>query len=62
MPKRNELLNQMDNLDILHKIARPLPPSWQTGWQCEADHMIHAQLQEISIMDLATFVFLRTRE
>ena len=37
-------LNRMDNLDVLNKIVKRLPPSWITGWQCEADHVIHAKL------------------
>ena len=50
----------MDNLDILHKIAKRLPPSWHTGWRCEANHVIYAKLREVSITDLACYVFLRT--
>ena len=55
-------LNRMDNLDILHKIAKRLPPSWITWLQCEADHVIHAKLREVSIKDLASYVSLRTRK
>ena len=55
-------LNRMDNLDILHKIAKRLPPSWITRWQCEADHVIHAKLREVSIKHLASYVSLRTRQ
>ena len=56
-------LNRMDNVDILHKIAKCLPPSWITGWQCEADHVIiHAKLREVSIKDLASYVSLRMRQ
>ena len=39
-------LNKMHNLDILHKFANRLIPSWLTGKQCEADHVIHAKLRE----------------
>ena len=55
-------LNRMDNLDILHKIAKCLPPSWLTGWQCKADHIIHAKLWEVSIKELASYILLRTRQ
>ena len=52
-------LNRTNNLDILHKIAKRLPPFWLTEWQCEADHVIHAKLWEVSINDLASYVSLR---
>ena len=52
----------MDNLDILYKIAKRLPPSYITGWQYEADQVIHAKLREVSIKDLASYVSLRTRQ
>ena len=55
-------LNRIENLDILHKITKCLPPSWFTEWQCEADHVIHAKLREVSIKDLASYVSLRTRQ
>ena len=55
-------LNGMDNLEILHKIAKRLRPSWLTGWQCEADHVLHAKLRKVSVKEPASCVSLRTRQ
>ena len=55
-------LDQIDDLDILTKISKRLPPQWQNSWQIEIDNIIHNKKVMPSIKDLSTYVALKTRQ
>ena len=57
-----ECLDRMDNMDMVTKIMRRLPPSWIPGWQYEVDQIMHVVHRNISIKDLEDFVRRKTRE
>ena len=55
-------LHNIDNFDVLSKIARRLPPSWMTGWQAKLDSIVHIRREEASIKHLASYVSLKTQQ
>ena len=55
-------LHKLDNLDVLAKVVKRLPLAWLSGWQSEADSVIHIRNEEISIQHLADYISLKTRQ
>ena len=55
-------LHKIDNMDIISKIVKRLPPQWYSSWLCEVDKVLHELNQELSIEHLNNFVLIKTRQ
>ena len=55
-------LHKIDNMDIISKIVKRLPPQWYSSWLCEVDKVLHELNQELSIEHLNNFVSIKTRQ
>ena len=53
-------LHKIDNMDLISKIVKRLPPQWYSSWLCKVDKVLHELNQELSIEHFNNFVSIKT--